>query len=80
MNAYKKDMESCNRYEERICAKKGKDVPFVERRKERGAWVYRGTVEKEVYQTLEVALNGTSIFCRKEEWKKEDGTRLLISQ
>ena len=32
MNAYKKDMESCNRYEERICAKEGKNVPFVERR------------------------------------------------
>ena len=73
-------MESCNRYERRVCAKEGKGVLFVKRREERGMRVYRGTVKKGIYQTLEATLNGTSIFCGKEGWEEENGTRLSISQ
>ena len=66
MNTHKKDMGSYNRYKRRVCAEEGKGLSFVKRREERGMQVYRETVEKEVYQTLEVTSNSTSVFCRKE--------------
>ena len=30
--------------------------------------------------TLKVTSNGTSVLCRKERWKEEDGIRLLIPE
>jgi len=66
MNIHKKDMGSYDRYKGRVCTEEGKGLSFVKRREERGMQVYRETVEKEVYQTLEVTSNGTSVFCRKE--------------
>jgi len=63
----KEDVESHNRSERKICAKKGEGVSVV-KRKERGVWVYQQTIEKRVYQTFKVILNSTGVFCRKEEW------------
>ena len=56
-----------NRYEERVCTKERKGVSTLKRRKKRGMGVHRWTIEERVYQTLEVASNSTSIFCRKKE-------------
>ena len=39
----------CHRYEGRICAEEEEDISIVERRKRRGARVYRRAVKKEVY-------------------------------
>ena len=42
--------------------------------------VHKRTIEKRVYQTLEVTSNGTSVLCKKERWEEENGTGLSISQ
>ena len=68
------------RYEKGVCAKEREDVSIVKRREERSVWVHKRTIEEGLYQTLKVVSNGTSVFCRKKRWKKEDGTRLSISQ
>ena len=65
-NANKEEVRSCNRCEERIRIQEGEDISIVERRERRGVQVYKRTIEKGVYQTLKVALNSISIFCRKE--------------
>ena len=38
--------------------------------------VHQGTTEKRVYPTLKVTLNNTSVLCRKEEQKEENGAGL----
>ena len=75
-DAHQEAIESCYRYEGRACANEGEGVSVVEERERRGAWVYIGIIEKEVYQTLEITSNSTGIFCRKEGWKEADGIRL----
>jgi len=69
-------MGSCNRYKERICAKEGKDISVIERRERKGVQVHLRTIEEGIYQTLKVASNSTSVFCRKEGWKEAYGTGL----
>ena len=59
------DLGSCDQYEGRVCAKKGKSVSVVKRR---GARVHSRIIEERVHQTLKVTSNSTSVFCRKEEW------------
>jgi len=73
-------MKPCYKCEKRVCAKEGEGVLIVERRERRGVQVHRGTVEEGLHQTLKVVSNGTSVFCKKEGWEEEDGTRLLIPQ
>ena len=48
-----------------IEVKEREDVSAVEGGKRRGVQVHQRTIEKRVYQTLEIILNNTSIFCRK---------------
>ena len=72
-------MRSCDRIERRVCTEKREDVS-IERREKRGIWVHKWIIEKRLYQALKVTSNSTSIFCRKEGWKKEDNIRLSISQ
>ena len=69
-------MEPCNKDKEEIYAKEGKGVSIVEGRVERDAQVHSRIIEKKVYQTLEVASNGTSAFCRNERWKEVYDTGL----
>jgi len=38
----------------------------------------KGLVEKEVYSTIEITIDVTSVFCAEERWEEEDGTRLSI--
>jgi len=53
-----------------IEVKKGEDVSAVEGEERRDVQVHQRTIEKRVYQTLEIILNNTSIFCKKERWKE----------
>ena len=71
-------MGSCNKYKGRICAKEREGVFIFEREEERDIKVHFWTTEERIYQTLEITSNGTNVFCRKEEWKEEDGTELLL--
>ena len=69
-------MGLCNRDEKEIYTKEGEGVSIVERRVERYIWVHPRIVEERIYQTLEVILNSTGVFCRKEKWKKTHSTEL----
>jgi len=62
------NLRLCNRYKGRgFVLRKGKVYPLL--REERGGVrVHQETIEKRVYQALEVISNGTSILCRKEGW------------
>ena len=63
-----KGMKLCNRNKEGIYSKEGEGVSVVKKRKERDAWVYWRTIEKEIYQTLKITSNSTGVSCRKEGW------------
>jgi len=52
---------------EEFVPKKGKVYP-LSREERGGVQVYPRTTEERVYQTLEVASNGTCVFHRKEGW------------
>jgi len=70
-NANEKDLESCYRSQERFCSKKEEDISIVKNREGGGAEVCKGSVKEEVYLTIEITTNVTSILCAKEGWKKE---------
>ena len=80
MDVHKENLRSCNRHEERIYTEEGKGIPTVEGRERRGTGVHTGTTEERIHLTLKVTPNGTSVLCRKEGWKEEDGIGLLIPQ
>ena len=42
--------------------------------------VYTEATKERIYLTLKVTSNSTSVLHRKEGWKEENGTELLISQ
>jgi len=65
-----------DKYERGIHTEKREGVPIVERRERGSMRVYTGAIEKRIYLTLKVALNSTSVLCREEGQKKENGTRL----
>jgi len=67
---------SYNKYKREICTKEGEGVPIVEKRERESTRVHTGATEKRIYLTLKVALNGTSILCREEGQKEENGTGL----
>jgi len=71
-------MGPCNGDKRRICAEEGESVSIVKRRKRGSERVYSGVAEEEIYPAIEVTTNGASIFCRKEEWKETNSTRLQI--
>jgi len=60
-------MKSCYKSQRRICYEKGKDISIIKNRKRRSTGVHEESVEKEVYLTIEVTTNITSILCAKEE-------------
>jgi len=67
-----------NRSQKRIYTKKRESVSLIKRRKRRSKKVHSGTDEEEVYKTIKIAKDSTSILCGEERWKEEDGTKLLI--
>ena len=77
-NAHQKAVGPCNRIERRVCAKKGKGVFAVERGKREGTSIHGGSTAKRIYLAIKITTDLTSLFCSKEEWKKENGTRLSL--
>ena len=53
---------------------------FVLRKEKGSEGVYSEADKKEVYLTDKVTTDYTSILCREEGWKEEDGTRLLVPE
>ena len=53
---------------------------FVLRKEKGSEGVYSEADKKEVYLTDKVTTDCTSILCREEGWKEEDGTRLLVPE
>ena len=68
-------MRPCDRDERRICTEKEKGIPIVKRGSKE---VYKGAAEEGIYLTIQITTDGTSIFCREEEWKEVHGARLQI--
>ena len=71
-------MGPCNRDKRGVYTKEGESVPIVEGRKRGSKGVCSRAVKKEVYPTIQITTDSTSIFCRKKRWEKADGTRLPI--
>ena len=69
-------MKSCYRSQRRVFSEKEKDIFIIKDRKEGGSGVFERSVEKEIYSTIEVTTNITSVLCAEEEWEEEDGARL----
>ena len=59
-------MGLCNKVERRICTKERENLSLVQRRERRGKKVYLEADKKEVYLTIKVTIDGTSVFCEKE--------------
>ena len=60
-------MEPRDRDKRRICAEKEEDISIVKRGKRGTKRVYKGAAEKEVYPTIQITIDSTSIFCREEK-------------
>ena len=73
-DADKKGMGPYNRYEGRVCTKKGKGVSVVKRGKRGGKRVCKRTVKERIYSAIKVTTNGASILCGEERWEEMDGT------
>jgi len=73
-------MGLCHKSQRRVCFKKGEDISVVKNKKRGSIEIYKELVEKEVYSTIEVTTDITSILYTKEEWKEEDGIELQISE
>ena len=78
-DAHEKIVRSCDRCEGGVHAKKRESIPFVKRRKRGGERVCKGAIKERIHLAIQVTTNGTSVLCRKEEWKKKNGTRLSVS-
>jgi len=62
---------------ESFVLKKRKIYP-LSRIEKGGTGVCEESVKKEIYLTIKVTTDVTSVLCAKEGWKKEDGARLSI--
>ena len=60
-------MGSCYKSQRRICAKKEKDIFIIKNRERRCSGVFKRLVIEEVYLTIKITTNITSILCVKEE-------------
>ena len=56
----------CNRSKRRVCAKKREGISVIKERKRRSVQVHWRIFEKEIYQTLKIASNSTSVFYKEE--------------
>ena len=71
-------MGSYNRFEGEIYAKKRKSLSLVQRRERGSKGVYLKADKEGIYLTVKITTDYAGILCRKEEWKEENGTRLLV--
>ena len=69
-------MRSCHRSQGRICAKEGQNLSVVKSRERGGTRICKRSVEKGVYQAIEITTDVTSVLCAKERWEEEDGVEL----
>jgi len=73
-------VELYNRFEEGICMKERESLFLIQRRKKGSEGIYSGTNKKEIYSTVKVTTDCTSIPCREEGWEEKNSTILLVSQ
>jgi len=59
-----------------ICSKKEKDIFFVKNRKRRGSGIFETSAEKDIYLTIKITTDVTSILCAEEEWEEENSPEL----
>ena len=71
-------MRLCYRSQRRFCSKKGEDISIIKNRKRESSGICKRSVEKEIYQIIEITIDITSILCAKERWEEEDGAELSI--
>jgi len=50
-----------------ICSKKEKDTFFVKNGKRRGSEIFERLAEKDIYLTIKIITDVTSILCAEEE-------------
>ena len=74
----RKDMELHNRTKEEIYTKERESLSLVQRRKEGSKEIHSKANKEKIYLIIKVTTDGTGIFCRKEEQKEENNTRLLV--
>ena len=75
----KEDVESYNRFKGGIYTEKRESLSIVQKKERRSEEVYLEADEEGIYLTIKFTIDCTSILCRKEEWKEENGTRLSVS-
>jgi len=63
-------MELYYRFQRRVCSKEREDISIIKNKKEKGLEVCKESVEKEIYLTIEITINITSILCTEEEWEE----------
>ena len=71
-------MGLCDRSKGRVCTKKGESISIVEERKRESKGVCLRAAKEGIYLTIQVTIDSTGIFCKKEGWEGVDGTRLLV--
>ena len=75
-NVYQEAIEPCNTVERGVCAKEGKSVFTVKKRKRGDTSICEESTVKGIYSIIKIATNSTSPFCSKEGWQEKNGTRL----
>ena len=73
-------MGFCHKSQERICSEKGEDISIIKNRERGSSGVCEGPVKKEVYLTIKITIDITSVLYTEEEWEEEDGILLSISK
>jgi len=73
-------LRSCHRSQRRIRAKERQNLSIVKSKKRGSARIRERSVEKEVYQAIEITTNVTGVLYAKERWEEEDSARLSISK
>ena len=71
-------MRSYYRSQRRICSEKVENISIIKNRKRGDTKICKGSVEEEIYSTIEIITNITSILYAEKEWEKENSIRLLI--
>jgi len=57
----------CNQFKGGICTKKRENLSLVQRSERRSKRIYSEEDKKEIYVTIKVTTDCTSILCREEE-------------
>ena len=66
--------------EKDLYQKKRDYISIVKNRERGGSGVFEESIKEEIYLTIKVITDITSVICTEERWKEEDGVGLLISK